>query len=137
MRQYLDFSFPRTEVAQREKAELKSANDAKQESDAQTMELEQQLTTSRASLQEQVAMNENLVKLVFERDQRIASLEEEVQELREVTSDREKLIESVQGDKAALSRAVSQNKQLKQQFVELETAFGTPIIEPYSVHEPS
>ena len=111
------------ETAQSERMASTTSNEVKQELEAKVEELKKQLLESQETLAQQAAMNENLVKLVLERDQRIASVEEEVQELRDLTSDREKLLESVQGDKAALSRAVSQNRQLKQQFVELETAF--------------
>ena len=118
-----DTFFPFAEAAQSEKVASTTSNEVKQELEAKVEELKKQLVESEQTLAQQAAMNENLVKLVLERDQRIVSVEEEVQELRDLTSDREKLLESVQGDKAALSRAVSQNRQLKQQFVELETAF--------------
>ena len=39
--------------------------------------------------------------------------------------DKEKILEDMQSDKTALSRAMSQNKELKNQLVELQSGFVT------------
>jgi len=41
----------------------------------------------------------------------------------EATVDKDRLLEVMQGDKTALSRAVAQNKELKNQLAELQNSF--------------
>ena len=41
----------------------------------------------------------------------------------EATLDKDRLLEVIQGDKTALSRAIAQNKELKNQLAELQNSF--------------
>ncbi|XP_033122047.1 golgin subfamily A member 2-like [Anneissia japonica] len=71
----------------------------------------------------QVNDNAQLSKLCGEAEERLQGLESEVITLREEATNRASLLESVQGDKATISRALSQNKELKTQLQELQNAF--------------
>ena len=46
-----------------------------------------------------------------------------VTQLRDQQVDRDSLLETMQGDKTALSRAMAQNKELKNQLTELQSGF--------------
>ena len=50
-------------------------------------------------------------------------LEETVEHMGSQVEDRSSLLETVQSDKTALSRALSQNKDLKNQLAELQNGF--------------
>jgi len=50
-------------------------------------------------------------------------LETAVERATEATVDKDRLLEVMQGDKTALSRAVAQNKELKNQLAELQNSF--------------
>ena len=50
-------------------------------------------------------------------------LEMAVERAAEATVDKDRLLEVMQGDKTALSRAVAQNKELKNQLAELQNSF--------------
>ncbi|CAF1017369.1 unnamed protein product [Didymodactylos carnosus] len=67
--------------------------------------------------------SDQIYKLLSERDERIAELELNMVKTSENVVDHEKLLETMQSDKMALSRAMAQNKQLKEQFQELQEGF--------------
>ncbi|CAF0985360.1 unnamed protein product, partial [Didymodactylos carnosus] len=69
------------------------------------------------------ANSEQLYKLLSERDEKIAKLESTIDKTSENVVDHGKLLETMQSDKMALSRAMAQNKQLKEQFEELQEGF--------------
>jgi len=50
-------------------------------------------------------------------------LEVAVERAAEATVDKDRLLEVMQSDKTALSRAVAQNKELKNQLAELQNSF--------------
>jgi len=50
-------------------------------------------------------------------------LELAVERATEATVDKDRLLEVMQGDKTALSRAIAQNKELKNQLAELQNSF--------------
>jgi len=50
-------------------------------------------------------------------------LETAVERTAEATIDKDRLLEVMQSDKTALSRAVAQNKELKNQLAELQNSF--------------
>jgi len=63
------------------------------------------------------------VRLIIEKEERITQLEIAVERAAEATVDKDRLLEVMQGDKTALSRAVAQNKELKNQLAELQNSF--------------
>lgn len=58
-----------------------------------------------------------------EREVRIQELERVLSDLQNAKVDKEKLLEVMQSDKVAASRAVAQNKELKKQLEELQNGF--------------
>jgi len=60
---------------------------------------------------------------MIEKEDRIAELEQTVERATEATLDKDRLLEVIQGDKTALSRAIAQNKELKNQLAELQNSF--------------
>ena len=58
-----------------------------------------------------------------EKEERISDLEGSLSQLKKEAEDMTQLLEGVQNDKTALSRALTQNKDLKQQLVELQNGF--------------
>lgn len=62
-------------------------------------------------------------RLLEEKEEKITSLERTLEELREQAGDKALLLESIQSDKTALSRALTQNKELKSQLAELQQGF--------------
>nr|XP_006825307.1 PREDICTED: golgin subfamily A member 2-like [Saccoglossus kowalevskii] len=70
-------------------------------------------------------MNDNaqLAKLYQEKEEKLEELENSVVRLKEEAGDKSKLLESMQNDKATISRALSQNKELKYQLAELQNGF--------------
>lgn len=50
-------------------------------------------------------------------------MESSIEQMGEDTCDKTKLLENIQSDKTALSRAMTQNKELKSQLAELQNGF--------------
>ncbi|XP_013386833.1 golgin subfamily A member 2 isoform X2 [Lingula anatina] len=73
--------------------------------------------------QTQVNDNSQLSRLISEKEGRIMELESTLSRVGEDSIDKDELLESMQSDKVALSRAMAQNKDLKQQLAELQNGF--------------
>ncbi|XP_076454481.1 golgin subfamily A member 2-like [Babylonia areolata] len=71
----------------------------------------------------QIRDNAQLSRLLEEREVRVLTLEQQVEQMGSQVEDRTSLLESVQSDRTALSRALSQNKELKAQLAELQNGF--------------
>ncbi|XP_046338569.2 golgin subfamily A member 2-like isoform X3 [Haliotis rufescens] len=80
----------------------------------------QELTERHES---QVRDNAQLSRFLEEKEERISELESTVSTLGEEAGDKAQLLENIQSDKTALSRALTQNKDLKQQLAELQSGF--------------
>lgn len=73
--------------------------------------------------QAQVRDNEQLSRLVQEQEVRMEELERQAERAAEDTQDRLQILEDVQSDKATISRALAQNRDLKNQLAELQNGF--------------
>lgn len=62
-------------------------------------------------------------RLLEEKEDKIMELESTITRLGQEAGDKAQLLESIQSDKTALSRALTQNKDLKQQLAELQNGF--------------
>ena len=62
-------------------------------------------------------------RFLEEREARVVELEQQVEQMGAQVEDRTSLLESVQSDRTTMSRALSQNKQLKAQLAELQNGF--------------
>ncbi|XP_065068791.1 golgin subfamily A member 2-like [Rhopilema esculentum] len=87
----------------------------------------EKLTNEKSSIENeldiQVSENRRLSKLVLDQDERIQELESAVARLGEDAVDRVSLLEDMQSDKETISRAMQQNKALKDQLEQLERGF--------------
>lgn len=71
----------------------------------------------------QISENRRLSKLNLEQTDRIEALETSIGRFQSESMDRSSLLDQIQSDKETLSRALQQNKKLKEQLVELEEGF--------------
>ena len=62
-------------------------------------------------------------RILSEREEKLMDLEMSCQRLADNSVDKEALLDSMQSDKTALSRAIAQNKELKTQLTELQNGF--------------
>ncbi|XP_017579786.2 golgin subfamily A member 2 isoform X2 [Pygocentrus nattereri] len=73
--------------------------------------------------QAQVRDNEQLSRLVQEQETRLEELERQADRASEEAQDKLRILEDVQSDKATISRALTQNRELKDQLAELQNGF--------------
>ncbi|XP_061208896.1 golgin subfamily A member 2 isoform X3 [Neopsephotus bourkii] len=85
--------------------------------------LQQEKEELHGQYQAQVRDNEQLSHLNREQEERLLELEKAVQRYNEESVDRQQILEDMQSDKATISRALSQNRDLKEQLAELQNGF--------------
>uniref|UniRef100_A0A8U7P8N1 Golgin A2 n=1 Tax=Corvus moneduloides TaxID=1196302 RepID=A0A8U7P8N1_CORMO len=85
--------------------------------------LQQEKEELHGQYQAQVRDNEQLSHLNREQEERLLELEKTVQRYSEEAVDRQQILEDMQSDKATISRALSQNRDLKEQLAELQNGF--------------
>ena len=68
--------------------------------------------------------------MLSEREDKLQELEMTVERLQDNAVDSDSLLESMQSDKTALSRAIAQNKELKTQLAELQNGFVKMVCVP-------
>ncbi|XP_066568954.1 golgin subfamily A member 2 isoform X3 [Amia ocellicauda] len=85
--------------------------------------LQQEKEALSLQYQAQVRDNEQLSRLCQEQEERLLELERTVQRFSEDTVDRQQILEDMQSDKATISRALGQNRELKEQLAELQNGF--------------
>ena len=71
----------------------------------------------------QITENRRLGRIIFEQNQKIESLETSITQLNADSADKSSLLNQIQSDKETISRALQQNKTLKEQIEELQEAF--------------
>ncbi|XP_048469351.1 golgin subfamily A member 2, partial [Rhincodon typus] len=85
--------------------------------------LQQEKEELYSQYQAQVCDNEQLSHLNLELEERLQELERTVERYNDNSVDRKQLLENMQSDKATISRALTQNRELKEQLAELQNAF--------------
>ncbi|XP_060718528.1 golgin subfamily A member 2 isoform X5 [Tachysurus vachellii] len=85
--------------------------------------LQQERDALSLQYQAQIRDNEQLSWLVQEQETRLAELEAQAQRAAEDSHDKLRILEDVQSDKATISRALAQNRELKDQLAELQNGF--------------
>lgn len=85
--------------------------------------LQQEKEELHGQYQAQVRDNEQLSHLNREQEEQLLELEKAVQRYNEESVDRQQILEDMQSDKATISRALSQNRELKEQLAELQNGF--------------
>ncbi|XP_077442409.1 golgin subfamily A member 2 isoform X1 [Vanacampus margaritifer] len=73
--------------------------------------------------QSQLRDNEQLSRLCSEQEARLSDLEQQADGQAQEADDRRRMLEDVQSDKATISRALTQNRTLKDQLAELQNGF--------------
>ncbi|XP_013888014.1 golgin subfamily A member 2 isoform X2 [Austrofundulus limnaeus] len=101
-----------SEPSEREVALQEALSTLQQEKDAVT-----------AQFQSQLRDNEQLSRLCAEQEARLGELEGQVENQVQEAEDRRRMLEDVQSDKATISRALTQNRTLKDQLAELQNGF--------------
>ncbi|XP_017263364.1 golgin subfamily A member 2 isoform X5 [Kryptolebias marmoratus] len=101
-----------SEPSEREVALQEALHSLQQEKDAVT-----------AQYQSQLRDNEQLSRLCAEQEARLGELESRVENQVQEAEDRRRMLEDVQSDKATISRALTQNRTLKDQLAELQNGF--------------
>uniref|UniRef100_A0AAY4AUR5 Golgin subfamily A conserved domain-containing protein n=1 Tax=Denticeps clupeoides TaxID=299321 RepID=A0AAY4AUR5_9TELE len=84
---------------------------------------QQEIEALSLQFQAQVRDNEQLSRLCQEQEARLQELEQEAQRAAEESQDRRRILEDAQSDKATISRALAQNRELKDQLAELQNGF--------------
>ncbi|XP_053473482.1 golgin subfamily A member 2 isoform X1 [Ictalurus furcatus] len=85
--------------------------------------LQQERDALSLQYQAQVRDNEQLSRLVQEQETRLEELEMQARRAADEAQDKLRILEDVQSDKATISRALAQNRELKDQLAELQNGF--------------
>ncbi|XP_047426168.1 golgin subfamily A member 2 isoform X2 [Mugil cephalus] len=85
--------------------------------------LQQEKDAVSAQYQAQLRDNEQLSRMCAEQEARLGELERQVESQTQEADDRRRMLEDVQSDKATISRALTQNRTLKDQLAELQNGF--------------
>ncbi|XP_032721855.1 golgin subfamily A member 2 isoform X1 [Lontra canadensis] len=86
-------------------------------------QLQKELETLAGQLQAQVKDNEGLSRLNQEQEQRLLELERAAECWGDQAEERKRILETMQSDRTTISRALSQNRELKEQLAELQDGF--------------
>uniref|UniRef100_A0A3B4VRR2 Golgin A2 n=1 Tax=Seriola dumerili TaxID=41447 RepID=A0A3B4VRR2_SERDU len=85
--------------------------------------LQQEKEALTSQYQAQLRDNEQLSRLCAEQETRLGEFERQVESQAQEEEDRRRMLEDVQSDKATISRALTQNRTLKDQLAELQNGF--------------
>ncbi|XP_005346136.2 golgin subfamily A member 2 isoform X5 [Microtus ochrogaster] len=86
-------------------------------------QLQKELEKLTGQLRAQVQDNESLSLLNREQEERLLELERAAERWSEQAEERKQILESMQSDRTTISRALSQNRELKEQLAELQNGF--------------
>ncbi|XP_062063445.1 golgin subfamily A member 2-like isoform X2 [Lepus europaeus] len=98
-------------------------SEAEQQLQAQAEQLQKQLESLAGQLQAQVQDNAALSRLNQQQEQRLLQLEREAELWGNQAEERKQILESMQSDRVTISRALLQNRELKEQLAELQDGF--------------
>ncbi|KAM7093021.1 golgin subfamily A member 2 isoform 2-T2 [Molossus nigricans] len=98
-------------------------SEVEQQLQAKAEQLQQELETLAGQLRAQIQDNEGLSRLNQEQGQRLLELEQEAERWGEQAEMRKQILEDMQSDRTTISRALSQNRELKEQLAELQDSF--------------
>uniref|UniRef100_A0A8D1AIL3 Golgin subfamily A conserved domain-containing protein n=1 Tax=Sus scrofa TaxID=9823 RepID=A0A8D1AIL3_PIG len=98
-------------------------SETEQRLQAEAEQLQKEVESLARQLQAQVKDNENLSLLNQEQEQRLMELERAAECWGEQAEERKQMLESMQSDRTTISRALTQNRKLKEQLAELQNGF--------------
>ena len=78
---------------------------------------------SLCNISPQLRDNNQLSRMCSEKETRLGEMERQVESRTQEGEDRRRMLEDVQSDKATISRALTQNRTLKDQLAELQNGF--------------
>ncbi|XP_054440283.1 golgin subfamily A member 2 isoform X3 [Pteronotus mesoamericanus] len=102
---------------------LAGPSEVEQQLQAKAEQLQQELEVLAGQLRAQIQDNESLSRLNQEQGQRLLELEQEAERWGEQAEMRKQILEDMQSDRTTISRALSQNRELKEQLAELQDGF--------------
>uniref|UniRef100_A0A3Q4GQQ0 Golgin A2 n=1 Tax=Neolamprologus brichardi TaxID=32507 RepID=A0A3Q4GQQ0_NEOBR len=100
-----------------------SENEVALQEAVNALQQEKDAITSQYQAQPQLRDNEQLSRMCAEQESRLGELERQVESQTQEAEDRRRMLEDVQSDKATISRALTQNRTLKDQLAELQNGF--------------
>ncbi|XP_051022877.1 golgin subfamily A member 2 isoform X4 [Acomys russatus] len=98
-------------------------SEAEERLQGEVEQLQKELESLTGQLRAQVQDNESLSHLNREQEGRLLELEQEAQRWSEQAEERKQILDSMQSDRTTISRALSQNRELKEQLAELQNGF--------------
>lgn len=98
-------------------------SEMEQQLQAEAEQLQKELESLAGQLQAQVQDNEGLSRLNLEQEQRLLELERAAESWGQQTEQHKQILENMQSDRVTISRALSQNRELKEQLAELQNGF--------------
>ncbi|NP_001376629.2 golgin subfamily A member 2 isoform 8 [Homo sapiens] len=98
-------------------------SEVEQQLQAEAEHLRKELEGLAGQLQAQVQDNEGLSRLNREQEERLLELERAAELWGEQAEARRQILETMQNDRTTISRALSQNRELKEQLAELQSGF--------------
>ncbi|KAM5298592.1 golgin subfamily A member 2 [Ctenodactylus gundi] len=98
-------------------------SEAEQRLQAEAEKLQKELEHLAGQLQAQVQDNESLSRMNREQEERLLTLEREAELWNEQAAERKQILETMQNDRTTISRALLQNRELKEQLAELQDGF--------------
>ncbi|XP_056668467.1 golgin subfamily A member 2 isoform X3 [Monodelphis domestica] len=98
-------------------------SEAEQRLQEEAEQLRKELEGMAGQLRAQVQDNEGLSRLNREQEERLLELEQAAERWGEQAAEREQILESMQSDRTTISRALTQNRELKEQLAELQNGF--------------
>ncbi|XP_068925600.1 golgin subfamily A member 2 isoform X4 [Petaurus breviceps papuanus] len=102
---------------------LPGPSEAEQRLQEEAEQLRKELEGLAGQLRAQVQDNEGLSRLNREQEERLLELERAAERWGEQAAEREQILESMQSDRTTISRALTQNRELKEQLAELQNGF--------------
>uniref|UniRef100_A0A8C9JZD4 Golgin subfamily A conserved domain-containing protein n=1 Tax=Panthera tigris altaica TaxID=74533 RepID=A0A8C9JZD4_PANTA len=102
---------------------------------AEAERLQKELENLAGQLRAQVQDNEGLSRLNWEQEQRLLELGRAAECWGEQAEERKQILETMQNDRTTISRALSQNRELKEQLAELQNGFVRLVRSPSSLAE--
>lgn len=98
-------------------------SETEQQLQAEAEKLQKELASLTEQLQAQVRDNEGLSRLNQQQEQRLLHLELQSELWDNQAEERKQILETMQNDRTTISRALTQNRELKEQLAELQNGF--------------
>ncbi|XP_073456538.1 golgin subfamily A member 2 isoform X7 [Aquarana catesbeiana] len=111
------------EPADTESPVVQGPSETEQALQNEVEKLQQEFEELQSRYQALVQDNSQLSRLNQEQEERLLELEKTLERQSEENVDKQQILENMQSDKATISRALTQNRQLKEQLAEFQNGF--------------